>query len=82
MIFSSSTELPFSNATYDGEWKEGKMDGIGTVIFSSSIEHDFQGCRFKGDFKDNNMDGEGQYVWGDGREYYGMCFNNLISRVL
>eukprot|EP00596_Hydrurales_sp_CCMP1899_P002142 CAMPEP_0119038418 /NCGR_PEP_ID=MMETSP1177-20130426/7355_1 /TAXON_ID=2985 /ORGANISM="Ochromonas sp, Strain CCMP1899" /LENGTH=481 /DNA_ID=CAMNT_0007001005 /DNA_START=733 /DNA_END=2178 /DNA_ORIENTATION=- len=51
--------------SYDGEWKNGKMHGLGSYIYSD-------GLRFDGQFIENTMEGIGtsQYI-GEGVSYEG-----------
>lgn len=49
---------------YDGQWKEGKREGVGTVIWPD-------GRRYDGEYKDGKMEGRGTFTWPDGSLYEG-----------
>jgi len=50
--------------TYDGMWKDDKMNGYG--IFTNR-----NGNRYEGDFKDNKREGHGIFYWKNGSKYDG-----------
>ena len=47
---------------YEGEWKDGKMHGQGTMIYSD-------GGNYKGEWKDGNKHGQGTVILFDGDKY-------------
>ena len=49
---------------YVGEFRDGKMDGVGTYTYAS-------GDKYFGEFKNGNMDGRGRAILG-GRTYEGI----------
>ena len=49
---------------YIGNWKNGKMDGIGKLIYSD-------GTYYEGDFIDGKKNGQGKYVWEKNKYYVG-----------
>lgn len=49
---------------YEGNWKNGKLDGKG--LFTSS-----EGDRYEGQFKEGRKDGQGTYHWATGARYEG-----------
>lgn len=49
---------------YDGDWKHGKMHGMGTYLFRD-------GCTYEGEFEDNHPHGYGTTSYPDGQEYKG-----------
>ena len=61
IIFSSLTSitkaetLKFASATYEGEVKNGKADGVGIFTFSD-------GSTYEGQVKKNNIKGKGKYT--------------------
>jgi len=55
--------------TYDGMWKDDKMNGYG--IFTNR-----NGNRYEGDFKDNKREGHGIFYWKNGSKYDGNFKSN------
>jgi hypothetical protein len=56
---------------YHGEFKDGKLNGIGYLTFSNQNT-------YYGSFVDNKMHGKnGKFNWSDGSEYIGEYQNNL-----
>eukprot|EP00986_Skeletonema_menzelii_P012298 scaffold6723_cov73-Skeletonema_menzelii.AAC.1 len=58
-----------SNGTYEGEWKNGLRNGVGTFKWTS-------GSSYEGEWKDNKKHGRGTYKWSDGRSYEGEWKDN------
>ena len=52
------------NRRYEGEWKEGKMQGKGKIWY-------VDGTYYEGMFYDNQRNGFGKYVWNDKKWYEG-----------
>lgn len=72
--------------TYEGEWRNGKWTGRGSVMFPSGnfyvgefkdFKYDGQGtlvqdgAKYTGEWKEDKPHGEGRYSYADGREYVG-----------
>jgi hypothetical protein len=55
---------------YDGDWKNNKMDGLGTFYYKKS------GNEYDGDWKNNKKHGFGTYYWNDGDKYVGDFLND------
>ena len=49
---------------YEGEWKEGKLNGQGIYTWSD-------GEKYEGEWKEGKRHGQGTYTWSDGRKYEG-----------
>lgn len=45
--------------TYEGEFKDGQIDGYGTTIRKN-------GKKYEGNYKNNMMEGYGEFYWPDG----------------
>jgi len=73
-------------AKYEGETKDGKKHGRGTMNFTNGIyEGDWQedmmngfgiftffsGSKYEGYFEKNLFHGQGTYTWADGKRFYG-----------
>ena len=56
--------LPISGDIYDGEWKDGKYHGKGTIEYSDST-------KYLGEWKDGKRHGQGTYIMSDGSMYAG-----------
>lgn len=56
---------------YDGEYKAGKMDGLGTFAMPN-------GSRHTGHYLNNMRNSQGVYLWEDGTRYEGQFFNNMM----
>ena len=54
-------QIKFSLCAYEGEIKDGKLDGKG-VIYSQS------GHRYEGEFKENRLWGKGAYFHANGNK--------------
>ncbi|MEG4317336.1 MULTISPECIES: hypothetical protein [unclassified Microcoleus] len=52
---------PKNNQTqsYEGEWKNGKYNGLGTIIWSN-------GDRYDGEWRDDKYNDKGVYTWANG----------------
>lgn len=72
--------------TYEGEWRNGKWTGRGSLMFPSGnfyvgefkdFKYDGQGtlvqdgAKYIGEWKEDKPHGEGRYSYADGREYVG-----------
>lgn len=51
------------NTIYEGEYKDGKKDGIGKLVDSTGV--------YEGEFKDNKKHGTGKMTYKDGGTYEG-----------
>ena len=49
--------------TYEGDFKDGKLEGQGTNTWPS-------GQKYEGDFKDGKREGQGTQTWPDGSVRY------------
>ena len=81
IIFSSLTTitkaetLKFASATYDGEVKNGKANGVGIFTFSD-------GSIYEGKVKKNKIHGKGKYTDSNGIVYEGKFkFGSIKSKV-
>ena len=81
IIFSSLTTitkaetLKFGDATYEGEVKNGKANGIGIFTFSD-------GSTYEGKVKKNKIHGKGKYTDSNGIVYEGKFrFGSIKSKV-
>ena len=81
IIFSSLTTitkaetLKFASATYDGEVKNGKANGVGIFTFSD-------GSTYEGKVKKNKIHGKGKYTDSNGIVYEGKFkFGSIKSKV-
>jgi len=81
IIFSSLTSitkaetLKFASATYEGEVKNGKADGVGIFTFSD-------GSTYEGKVKKNKIHGKGKYTDSNGNVYEGKFrFGSIKSKV-
>jgi hypothetical protein len=65
----SKGTLQYSNGDiYEGEWKNGKRDGKGTIIYGNG---EFKGDKYVGDWLNDIKNGEGIYYYAIGDKYYG-----------
>lgn len=57
---------PKNNLTqsYEGEWKNGKYNGFGTIIWSN-------GDRYDGEWRDDKYNDQGVYTWANGDRFEG-----------
>ena len=55
---------------YEGEFDEGKINGIGIYTFKN-------GDIYQGQFKNGKMNGKGVFKWKSGEEYYGEYVNGI-----
>ncbi|MDC1159077.1 caspase family protein [Pelagibacteraceae bacterium] len=62
----------FPRGSYEGEWKDGNLDGKGKLI-------EAWGDIYQGDFKDNKANGVGTYIMEDGNSYEGEWKNDLYE---
>ena len=58
-------ETSSEDDSYDGQWKDGKMEGYGKKVWKSGGSYD-------GQWKDGKMEGTGKYVWKSGDSYNGL----------
>ncbi|XP_028845918.1 MORN repeat-containing protein 2 isoform X2 [Denticeps clupeoides] len=61
-----------SGVIYKGEWKDDKMNGLGTAVYPS-------GAMYDGGFKDNMYNGHGTYRFPDCATYKGTFNNNRLE---
>ena len=59
-------------ATYSGNFKDGKKDGMGTMTYPN-------GDVYQGEWKDNKMHGTGSYTYKNGDIYSGSWVDNKKS---
>jgi len=64
-----SIEYP-SGDKYDGEFKGGKFNGLGTYTYGN-------GNKYVGEFKDDNFNGQGTFTTATGDKYEGEYKNGL-----
>lgn len=62
-------------ASYEGEFKDNKINGYGTMIFWNASS------KYQGNFKDNKMDGDGIMIYANGHTYKGEWKNNEMIKV-
>lgn len=68
--FANNPQQPFNSLEnegfycYDGDWKHGKMHGMGKYLFRD-------GCAYEGEFADNHPHGYGTTTYPDGQVYKG-----------
>ncbi|KAG0469604.1 hypothetical protein HPP92_016304 [Vanilla planifolia] len=83
-----------SGATYEGEFKSGRMDGFGTFIgadgetyrgsWNADRKHGYgsksyaNGDFFEGQWRKNLQEGQGRYVWRNGNQYVGEWRSGVI----
>ena len=60
-----------SKKSYQGEWKDGKMHGIGTFKWRDDSE-------YEGSYVNGQKEGYGKYLWPDGSTYEGNWVENRI----
>lgn len=71
---------------YDGEWKFGKIDGVGSYLhgrdkytgsFRNNLKHGHgvenfaNGDVYSGQYSNGKPEGQGTYIWANGAEYRG-----------
>jgi hypothetical protein len=67
--------LEFASATYEGEVKKGKANGVGIFTFSD-------GSTYEGKVKKNKIHGKGKYTDSNGNVYEGKFrFGSIKSKV-
>ena len=72
-IFKKKSEtLKFGAATYEGEVKKGKADGIGVFTFSD-------GSTYEGKVSKNRIHGKGKYTDAQGKVYEGKFRSGTIK---
>src|SRR6185437_2996297 len=54
---------------FDGEWKNGALNGHGTVVWAN-------GDRYEGDWVAGKAEGHGVQLWADGQKYEGLWHND------
>lgn len=62
-------------ASYEGEFRDNKINGYGTMIFWNASS------KYQGNFKDNKMDGDGIMIYANGHTYKGEWKNNEMIKV-
>ena len=78
ILFSSLTSLVyaetlnFAAATYEGETKKGKANGIGIFTFND-------GSKYEGKVKKNKISGKGKYTDSQGNVFEGKFRNGTIK---
>ena len=71
-VFRDTQHLSTINCYYKGEWKEGRLHGVGTMLFPD-------GSIYTGMFQNNEANGEGKYLYPNGSYYEGEIRNNLAN---
>lgn len=56
---------------YIGEWKDGVMEGHGTMVYAN-------GARYTGSFVGGKRSGQGTYYYVDGKRYEGQWLNGMM----
>ncbi|PHR71392.1 MAG: hypothetical protein COA67_06725 [Lutibacter sp.] len=64
--------MKYSDATYEGNYAEGKFDGLGLMFYNDKR-------LYHGEYKDNTFNGYGYYKWKTGETYIGSWKNGLQS---
>lgn len=64
IVHPSSDNSELGQESYEGDWKEDKMDGFGVYYYSN-------GDIYEGEWKDNLHHGNGKYLFSDGSRYEG-----------
>lgn len=57
---------------YEGDWKNGKVNGYGTLYFDSS-----KSCYYKGEWMDGKKHGNGIMIYKSGNSYEGQWSDNI-----
>ena len=57
---------------YEGEWKEGRMHGKGTLVNPD-------GSIYTGEFVNDSKVGYGEFLYADGKKYVGKWNNNQFD---
>ncbi|CAF4567542.1 unnamed protein product, partial [Didymodactylos carnosus] len=57
---------------YDGEWKDGKINGHGIKVWKN-------GAKYEGDFVDEERQGQGTMTWPDGKTFSGKWIKDKAS---
>ena len=57
-------KFSYHNYTYEGDFKDGRFEGRGTVIFAN-------GDKYEGDFKNDKFEGKGTSIFANGDKYEG-----------
>ena len=71
--YASSEVIKFSSSTYEGELKNGKAHGFGTLTFTD-------GTKYVGEFKKNIIHGNGKYIDLDGNITSGKWTHGKIRK--
>jgi len=66
------TSEPFDGKKYEGEWKDGKKHGQGTLTWAS-------GAKYEGEWKDGKKHGQGTLTWASGKKYEGEWKDDVAS---
>jgi len=66
------TSEPFDGKKYEGEWKDGKKHGQGTLTWAN-------GSKYEGEWKDGKRHGQGTLAWASGKKYEGEWKDDVAS---
>jgi hypothetical protein len=80
---------------YEGEWKDGKRNGQGTMIYEDGDQYEGEwndgklhgqgtylykdGDKHVGEYKDGGRNGQGTLTWSDGNKYVGEFKDGVMS---
>jgi len=65
---------------YEGDWKNGKMNGIGTEYFDKVTQNDAL-VKYEGEFKNGNREGYGTAYYNDYTTQTGTWKNNELVKI-
>lgn len=84
----------FGDFSYEGNFKNGKYDGEGTMSWANGakyigqflrnqkhgqgVEHYSSGEKFKGEYRDGQINGKGEYFFEDGTSVKGLWKNGSL----
>lgn len=94
-ILKYPTDNPKNRISYEGEWKNDKMCGLGILTYNDGIKFEGEfidddinghgtvtypdGSRYVGEVKDEKQHGKGICTWADGTIYEGEWENDKMS---
>ena len=98
-VFTFELDHPnWPDATYSGEWKNGKPDGNGNASypdgasyigeFKNGLAHGqgtytfLDGTKYVGEWQNDELNGQGTITFADGTKYFGEWQNNKPIKVI